>query len=121
MRVRMMLAVTVVGAALGLAAPAAHAFGVANNCTRPTTGTTLTTNQPCWVAGVYNDSYTGMTDVAYIGAPAQQSGGHPFTGVTDFTVASTSPAVSNIRVDVPPGRGISSSGSIDWGVERRDA
>jgi hypothetical protein len=99
----MMLAVAAVGGALGLAAPAAHAFGVAQNCTRPTTGTTLTPNEPCWVAGVYNDDYTGMTDLNYIGAPAQVSGGHPFTGVTDFTVASTTPPVSNVRVDIPPG------------------
>jgi hypothetical protein len=98
-----MLAIAAVGGTLGLAAPAAHAFGVAQNCTRPTTGTTLTPNEPCWVAGVYNDDYTGMTDIKYIGAPAQQSGGHPFTGVTDFIVGSTSPAVGNIRVDIPPG------------------
>jgi hypothetical protein len=103
MRVRIMLAIAAVGGTLGLASPAAHAFGVAQNCTRPTTGQTLTPNEPCWVAGVYNDDYTGMSDVDYIGAPAQQSGAHPFTGVTDFIVASTSPAVSNIRVDIPPG------------------
>jgi hypothetical protein len=103
MRVRITLAIAAAGTALGLAAPAAHAFGVANNCTRPTTGTTLTPNQPCWVAGVYNGDYTGMTDTAYIGAPAQVSGDHPFTGVTDFIVASTTPPVSSIRVDIPPG------------------
>lgn len=103
MRLRITLVIAAASASLALAAPAAHAFGVANNCTRPTTGTTLTPNQPCWVAGVYNDDYTGMTDTKYIGAPAQVSGDHPFTGVTDFTVSGTSPAVSNIRVDIPPG------------------
>jgi hypothetical protein len=103
MRIRIMLSIAAAAGTLGLAVPSAHAFGVAQNCTRPTTGTTLTPNEPCWVAGVYNDDYTGMTDLNYTGAPAQQSGGHPFTGVTDFIVGSTSPAVSNIRVDIPPG------------------
>jgi len=105
MRVRMMLSVAVVGTTLALAAPAAHAFGVANNCTTPTSGggTTLSPNQPCWVAGVYNDDYTGMSDIHYTGPPAQVSGGHPFTGVTDFTMSGPSPAVSTVRVDVPPG------------------
>jgi hypothetical protein len=105
MRVRMMLGIAAVGTTLGFAAPAAHAFGVANNCTTPTSGggTTLSPNQPCWVAGVYNDDYTGMTDTQYVGPPAQMSGGHPFTGVTDFIVSSPTPAVSGVRVDVPPG------------------
>ena len=105
MRIRIMLGIAAVGSTLGLAAPAAHAFGVANNCTTPTSGsgTTLSSNQPCWVAGVYNDDYTGMSDISYAGPPAQQSGGHPFTGVTDFTVAGTSPAVNGIRVDITPG------------------
>jgi hypothetical protein len=44
-----------------------------------------------------------MNDISYAGPPAQQSGGHPFTGVTDFTVAGTSPAVNDIRVDITPG------------------
>jgi hypothetical protein len=104
MRVRVTLAIAAAGAALGFVAPAAHAqFGVAQNCTRPTTGTNTAPNQPCWQAGVYNDDYTGMADLNYIGPPAQVSGDHPFTGVTDFTVASTSPAVSGVRVDIPPG------------------
>ena len=68
----------VVGAALGIAAPAAHAaFGVANSCVNPV-------NTSCWVAGLYNHDYTGMNDHDYLGPPAQQSGGHPFIGVTDF-------------------------------------
>lgn len=105
MRVRIMLGIAAVGGTLGLAAPAAHAFGVANNCTTPTSGsgTTLSPNQPCWVAGVYNDDYSGMQDIKYIGPPAQASGGHPFTGVTDFTVSGPSPAVTTVRVDIPPG------------------
>ena len=105
MRLRITLAIAAASSSLALAAPAAHAFGVANNCTTPTSGsgTTLSMNQPCWVAGVYNDDYTGMSDIAYTGAPAQVSGGHPFTGVTDFTVSGPSPAVTTIRVDIPPG------------------
>jgi hypothetical protein len=63
----------------------------------------LSPNQPCWVAGVYNGDYSGTTDIDYIGPPAQASGGHPFVGVTDFTMATTSPAVSSIRVVIPPG------------------
>jgi hypothetical protein len=100
-----MLVIAAVGGSLALGAPAAHAFGVANNCTTPTdgSGTTLSPNQPCWVAGVYNNDYTGMNDIQYIGPPAQVSGGHPFTGVTDFTVSGASPAVSTVRVDIPPG------------------
>lgn len=101
MRARITLALAVAGAALGITAPAASAaLSVANNCTTPG-GTT------CWVAGVYNGDYTGMNDRNYLGAPAQQSGGHPFVGVTDFTVATTggvpNGVVSSIRVDVPPG------------------
>jgi hypothetical protein len=102
MRARIWLALAVSGVALGLvpSVASAQAFGVANNCTTPT-GTS------CWVAGVYNGDYTGMNDRNYLGAPAQQSGGHPFVGVTDFTVATTNGVpdgtVSSIRVDVPGG------------------
>jgi hypothetical protein len=105
MRVRVTLAVAVAGMMIGAAPSAASAFGVATNCTTPTSGggTTLSPNQPCWVAGVYNDDYTGMTDTQYVGGQAQQSGGHPFTGVTDFIMSNTSPAVSYIRTDIPPG------------------
>jgi hypothetical protein len=93
--------------ALG-AAPLAHAqLTVASNCTIPTTGTNTAPNQPCWAAGVYNGDYTGTNDVDYIGAPAQATGGHPFTGVTDFTVGNTlgipDGTVNDIRVDIPPG------------------
>jgi hypothetical protein len=92
----------VVGAALAVAAPVAHAaFGVANNCLNPV-------NTSCWVAGLYNQDYTGMNDHDYLGPPAQRSGGHPFIGVTDFqvnTIASGEPdgTVKNVRVDIPPG------------------
>ena len=92
----------VVGAALGIAAPVAHAaFGVANNCVNPV-------NTSCWVAGLYNHDYTGMNDHDYLGPPAQQSGGHPFIGVTDFQVNTTASGepdgtVKNVRVDIPPG------------------
>jgi hypothetical protein len=101
MRARIWIALAVTGVAMGLApAAASAAFGVANNCTTPT-GTT------CWVAGVYNADYTGMNDRNYLGSPAQQSGAHPFVGVTDFTVATTGGVpdgvVSSIRVDVPGG------------------
>jgi hypothetical protein len=110
MRVRITLATLVAGLTVGLAAPAAQAqLTIANNCTTPTSGggTTLSPNQPCWVAGVYNDQYTNMQDTNYVGPPAQESGGHAFTGVTDFTVGNTAGdpdgTVKDIRVDVPPG------------------
>ena len=107
MRLRITLAAVVAGMALG-AAPVAHAqLTVANNCTTPTTGTMTAPNRPCWVAGVYNDDYSGPSDVDYIGPPAQASGGHPFVGVTAFTVGNTlgmpDGTVANIRVVVPPG------------------
>lgn len=83
---------------LWITAPAANAaFGVADNCPNPV-------NTTCWVAGLYNHDYTGMNDRDYIGAPAQESGGHPFVGVTDFQVNRVPDGtVKNIRVDVPPG------------------
>lgn len=101
MRASIWSGLAVTAATLGIAAPAAQAqFGVASDCTTPT-GTT------CWVAGVYNGDYTGMNDRDYVGAPAQRAGGHPFVGVTDFTVATTAGVpdgtVSAIRVDVTPG------------------
>ena len=101
MHVRIAFAFAIAAAALGLTAPAANAaFGVANDCSTPN-------GSACWVAGVYNDDYSGMNDRNYIGAPAQQAGGHPFVGVTDFTMATTAGVpdgtVATIRVDVPPG------------------
>src|SRR6478735_10595641 len=92
----------VVGAALGIAAPVAHAaFGVANTCVNPV-------NSSCFVACLYYHDYTGMNDHYYLGPPAQQSGGHPFIGVTDFQVNTTASGepdgtVKNVRVDIPPG------------------
>ena len=106
-RLRVTLGAVVAGMAFG-AAPAAHAqLTVANTCTTPTTGTMTAPNRPCWIAGVYNDDYSGPSDIAYIGAPAQASGGHPFVGVTSFTVGNTlgmpDGTVADIRVVVPPG------------------
>jgi hypothetical protein len=92
----------VAGALLGVAAPPAQAaFGVADNCQNPV-------NSTCWVAGIYNRDYTGMNDRDFVGAPAQEAGGHPFVGVTDFQVNQTSSGapdgeVKDIRVDVPAG------------------
>ena len=64
-------------------AAAASAFGIQSGCKTPL-GV-----KKCWVAGVYNDNYSGMNDRQYMGPPAQASGGHPFVGVTDFIVANT--------------------------------
>ena len=81
----------------------AQGFGVAQTCTTPTTGTNTAPNQPCWVAGIYSGDYSGTSDTNYF----TQAGGHPYVGVTDFTVANTSgvpnDSVSNVRVDIPPG------------------
>ena len=92
--------------ALGLVlAPAAGAqgVGVAQTCTTPTTGTNTAPDRPCWVAGLYGGDYTGTSDTDYY----TQAGGHPYEGVTDFTVANSNGVpdanVSNVRVDIPPG------------------
>lgn len=85
---------------------AASTFGIQSGCKTPL-GV-----KKCWVAGVYNDNYSGMNDRHYVGPPAQASGGHPFVGVTDFIVANTKTltgasqpngTVKTIRVDIPPG------------------
>jgi hypothetical protein len=88
---------------LSVPAASAQGFGVAGTCTTPTTGTNTAPNQPCWVAGLYSADYRGTDDTDYY----TQAGGHPFEGVTDFTVANTggvpSGNVTSIRVDIPPG------------------
>lgn len=105
MRPRSLSIALLAGASIVLPAQAAWAsgFGVADTCTTPTTGTNTAPNQPCWVAGVYSGDYTGTDDTDYY----TQAGGHPYEGVTDFTVSNTGGApdgnVSNIRVDIPPG------------------
>lgn len=100
------LAGALAGAALSLfivPAASAQGSGVADTCTTPTTGTNTATNQPCWVAGIYSGDYSGTNDTDYY----TQAGGHPYEGVTDFTVANSGGVptnnVSNIRVDIPPG------------------
>lgn len=113
MRIRIALAMAVAGMALGVAPALAQAqLTVANNCTTPTINSphAAVPNQPCWVGGIYNNDYAnsgGMADLGYMGAPAQMSGGHPFTGVTDFTIGNTAGVpdgtVSGIRVDIPAG------------------
>lgn len=86
-------------------APSALAQGptVAQTCTTPTTGTNTAPNQPCWVPGIYSGDYTGTSDTEYY----TQAAGHPYEGVTDFTVANTngvpSDDVTGVRVDLPPG------------------
>ncbi len=92
--------------ALGLVlAPAAGAqgLGVAQTCTTPTTGTKTAPDRPCWVAGIYSGEYTGTSDTDYY----TQAAGHPYEGVTDFTVANSNGVpnenVTNVRVDIPPG------------------
>ena len=63
-----------------------------------------------WDAGVYAQDYTQGPD-EHCTIPNYcytQAGGHPFVGVTDFTIgqnADGSPdgTVSNVRVDIPPG------------------
>ena len=98
------IALTVLAVGLVLTPTAgAQGFGVAQTCTTPTTGTNTAPNRPCWVAGIYGGDYTGTSDTDYY----TQTGGHPYVGVTDFTVANTSgvpnDSVSNVRVDIPPG------------------
>jgi len=62
-----------------------------------------------FVAAVCNDDYDlSAQNCAGAGSGYYtQAGGHPFTGVTDFTVANTggvpNATVSTIRVDIPPG------------------
>jgi hypothetical protein len=58
-----------------------------------------------WNAGVYSHDYTGPDpNCTQAGYCYTQSGGHPFVGVTDFTVDTTNGGtVKQIRVDVPPG------------------
>jgi hypothetical protein len=84
-------------------AAAAQGPGVAQTCTTPTTGTDTAPNRPCWIAGLYGGDYSGTSDTDYY----TQAGGHPYEGVTDFTVANSNGVpdddVSNIRVDIPPG------------------
>ena len=105
MRQRAFLIAILVGVLGIVFVPAASAqgLGVADTCTTPTTGTTLAPNQPCWIPGLYSGDYTGTSDTNYY----TQAGGHPYVGVTDFTVANTNgvPAgnVTGIRTDVPPG------------------
>ncbi len=86
-------------------APAALAQGpgVAQTCTTPTTGTATAPNRPCWVPGIYSGDYTGTSDTDYY----TQAAGHPYEGVTDFTVANTNGVpdddITGVRVDIPPG------------------
>lgn len=115
-RLTLAVVVATVGVALFSASASAHQrapahraaaskFGIQSGCKTPLG------IKPCWVAGVYNDNYSGMNDRQYKGPPAQASGGHPFVGVTDFIVANTKTlgitqpngTVKTIRVDVPPG------------------
>jgi hypothetical protein len=103
---RRALVTALLAGALGMAAAptaAAQGLGVADTCTTPTTGTNTAPNQPCWVAGLYTGDYTATSNTDYY----TQAGGHPFVGVTDFTVANSGGVpdanVSNIRVDIPPG------------------
>jgi hypothetical protein len=100
------LAGALAGAALSLlvvSSASAQTSGVADTCTTATTGTNTAPNQPCWVAGTYSGDYSGTADTNYY----TQAAGHPYEGVTDFTVANTNGVptnnVSNIRVDIPPG------------------
>ena len=111
MRHRLVLSTLVAGAlmvaALGMlpaSAAAAQSLAVANTCSTPTTGTNTAPNKPCFVTGLYSGDYTGTNDTNYY----TQAGGHPFVGVTDFTVATGSDGVpsgnvSKIRVDLPKG------------------
>lgn len=52
-----------------------------------------------WTAGVYAGDYSGPNDADYY----TQAGGHPFEGVTDFTLSTSGSTTKSIRVDVPPG------------------
>ena len=105
MRQRALVIAVLAATFVVISAPTAGAqgFGVADTCTTPTTGTTTAPNQPCWVPGIYSGDYTGTNDTSYY----TQAGGHPFTAVTDFTLATTGGVpngnLTNVRVDVPPG------------------
>ena len=85
---RRLLGVLATGAFSLVVVPAAGAqsFDVAQTCTTPTTGTQTAPDQPCWVAGIYSGDYSGTADTDYY----TQAAGHPYEGVTDFTVANTS-------------------------------
>lgn len=70
------------GALLAVLAPAAHAYSVSG-----------------WTAGLYSNDYSGPSDTGYY----TQAGGHPFEGVTDFTLDTSGSVTKSVRVDLPPG------------------
>ena len=82
MRRRSWLIAVLAGMLLGIGAPAAHAYSVTS-----------------WTAGVYGGDYTGPSDKDFY----TQAGGHPFEGVTDFTLATSGSTTQSVRVDLPPG------------------
>ncbi len=84
MRKRSFLIALLTGALIALLAPAAHAaaYGVSS-----------------WTAGVYSNDYSGPSDTSYY----TQAGGHPFEGVTDFTLDTSASITKSVRVDLPPG------------------
>jgi hypothetical protein len=77
---RIGLVVLVAGLLIGGPAQAAHAYTITS-----------------WNAGVYSDDYSGPSDTHYY----TQAGGHPYEGVTDFTVSGG--VTKSVRVDLPPG------------------
>jgi hypothetical protein len=52
-----------------------------------------------WNAGLYSDDYSGPSDTHYY----TQAGGHPYEGVTDFTLNDGLSYPKSVRVDVPEG------------------
>ncbi len=80
---RVGLVVLVAGLLVGVPAQAAHAaYSISS-----------------WNAGVYSDDYSGPGDTHYY----TQAGGHPYEGVTDFTLTSNSANTKSVRVDLPTG------------------
>ena len=82
MRRRSWLIALLAGMLLGVGAPAAHAYSVTS-----------------WTAGTYGGDYTGPSDTGYY----TQAGGHPFEGVTDFSLSTNGSTTQTVRVDLPPG------------------